>query len=56
MAGFFLFLYMTQGAGSQEGSLHIIGAQFKNEGRYTCVATTGMDQIELHAYVTVVGE
>ncbi|CAG5135524.1 unnamed protein product, partial [Candidula unifasciata] len=43
------------GVGTQRGSLYIIAAQFKNEGRYTCSATTGLDQISSTAYLTVIG-
>ncbi|BFY97822.1 hypothetical protein BsWGS_00861 [Bradybaena similaris] len=43
------------GTGAHRGSLYIIAAQFKNEGRYTCAATTGLEQVSSSAYLTVVG-
>ncbi|CAL1529097.1 unnamed protein product [Lymnaea stagnalis] len=44
-----------QGEGNQRGSLYIIATQYKNEGKYTCIPTTGMDQLSASAYVTVMG-
>ncbi|KAH9504839.1 hypothetical protein Btru_062073 [Bulinus truncatus] len=43
------------GEGSQKGSLYIVSAQYKNEGMYTCMPTTGMNQMHASAFVSVLG-
>uniref|UniRef100_A0A0B7AM68 Contactin n=1 Tax=Arion vulgaris TaxID=1028688 RepID=A0A0B7AM68_9EUPU len=43
------------GEGDLRGSLYITPTQFRNEGRYTCIATTGTDQISASSYITVIG-
>ncbi|XP_055884200.1 contactin-like [Biomphalaria glabrata] len=43
------------GEGIQKGSLYILPAHFDNEGMYTCLPTTGMNQMSASAFVTVYG-
>jgi len=44
-----------QGVGRTAGYLYVQPAKFKNEGRYTCVATTGMDSRSAQMYLSVKG-